>query len=39
MNLQKTNLLLVAEKCTIPPDFLKAALDEEERPRIDARMV
>jgi len=26
----------VAEKCAIPPEFLKAALDEEERPRIDA---
>jgi magnesium transporter len=26
----------IAEKCAIPPEFLKAALDEEERPRIDA---
>ena len=30
-----TELTIVAEKCAIPPDFLKAALDEEERPRID----
>jgi magnesium transporter len=29
-------LAIVAEKCIIPPEFLKAALDEEERPRIDA---
>jgi len=28
-------LAIVAEQCAIPPDFLKAALDEEERPRID----
>ena len=26
----------IAEKCAIPPEFLKAALDEEERPRVDA---
>ena len=29
-------LAIIAEKCVIPPEFLKAALDEEERPRIDA---
>jgi magnesium transporter len=29
-------LAIIAEKCAIPPEFLKAALDEEERPRIDA---
>jgi len=29
-------LAFIAEKCAIPPEFLKAALDEEERPRIDA---
>ncbi|MFA4850459.1 MAG: magnesium transporter CorA family protein [Methanoregula sp.] len=28
-------LFAVTQKCTIPPDFLKAALDDEERPRID----
>jgi magnesium transporter len=28
-------LAFIAEKCAIPPEFLKAALDEEERPRID----
>ena len=32
----EAELAIVAEKCAIPPDFLKAALDEEERPRIDA---
>jgi magnesium transporter len=32
----EAELAIVAEKCTIPPEFLKAALDEEERPRIDA---
>ena len=29
-------LVIISEKCAIPPEFLKAALDEEERPRIDA---
>lgn len=28
-------LVAVSESCSIPLDFLKAALDEEERPRID----
>jgi magnesium transporter len=32
----ETEIATVAEKCAIPPEFLKAALDEEERPRIDA---
>ena len=32
----EAELAIVAEKCAIPPEFLKAALDEEERPRIDA---
>ena len=32
----ETELATVSEKCSIPPEFLKAALDEEERPRIDA---
>ena len=32
----ETELLLVAETHHLPIDFLKAALDEEERPRIDA---
>ena len=32
----ESELAIVAEKCAIPPEFLKAALDEEERPRIDA---
>ncbi|MEN6442872.1 MAG: magnesium transporter CorA family protein [Methanoregula sp.] len=31
----ESELAEIAEKCAIPPDFLKAALDEEERPRID----
>nr|WP_320161888.1 magnesium transporter CorA family protein [uncultured Methanoregula sp.] len=32
----EAELTHVAETCHLPPDFLKAALDEEERPRIDA---
>jgi magnesium transporter len=32
----EAELAKVAEQHCLPPDFLKAALDEEERPRIDA---
>jgi magnesium transporter len=32
----ETELAIIADKCVIPTDFLKAALDEEERPHIDA---
>ena len=35
-NPSETELAMVAERCRIPPEFLKAALDEEERPRIDS---
>ena len=34
-NPTEEELFAVTQKCTIPPDFLKAALDDEERPRID----
>ncbi|MDD1691277.1 MAG: magnesium transporter CorA family protein [Methanoregula sp.] len=32
----EAELAKTAESCCIPPEFLRAALDEEERPRIDA---
>jgi magnesium transporter len=32
----ETELAIVADQCRIPPEFLQAALDEEERPRIDS---
>jgi magnesium transporter len=32
----EAELSVVAERCAVPPEFLKAALDEEERPRIDS---
>jgi len=32
----ETELVRMAETCQVPLDFLKAALDEEERPRIDS---
>ncbi len=32
----EAELARVAESCCLPPEFLRAALDEEERPRIDA---
>jgi magnesium transporter len=34
-NTSETELKDLSESCAIPLDFLKAALDEEERPRID----
>ncbi len=34
-NPTEEELFAVTQKCTIPPEFLKAALDDEERPRID----
>ena len=35
-NPTEAELAQVAESCSIPPEFLRAALDEEERPRIDS---
>jgi len=35
-NPTEAELSHIAETCCLPPEFLKAALDEEERPRIDA---
>jgi magnesium transporter len=32
----EAELMQVAESCSIPQEFLRAALDEEERPRIDS---
>ncbi|ACL15858.1 magnesium transporter CorA family protein [Methanosphaerula palustris] len=32
----EAELAIVADQCRIPPEFLQAALDEEERPRIDS---
>lgn len=32
----ETELAEIASTCCLPPEFLRAALDEEERPRIDA---
>nr|WP_319377486.1 magnesium transporter CorA family protein [uncultured Methanoregula sp.] len=32
----EAELAHIAETCHLPPEFLKAALDEEERPRIDS---
>jgi magnesium transporter len=32
----EAELAHIADTCSLPPDFLKAALDEEERPRIDS---
>jgi magnesium transporter len=32
----EAELTHIAETCHLPPEFLKAALDEEERPRIDS---
>jgi magnesium transporter len=32
----EAELAEIATSCTLPPEFLRAALDEEERPRIDA---
>ncbi len=32
----EAELAEVAASCTLPPEFLRAALDEEERPRIDS---
>lgn len=32
----EAELAEVASSCTLPPEFLRAALDEEERPRIDS---
>ncbi|MFA5331732.1 MAG: magnesium transporter CorA family protein [Methanoregula sp.] len=34
-NTSESELKAIAESCNVPLDFLKAALDEEERPRID----